>query len=118
MLRSLVVALAAAMILAAPAAAADYDDDAYWAFADRMQQRLDVLWDADAGYYKLGDGGVEPMANSMLLLTHSVAAMAGHDGPARNAAPARQLALELVSGGPFVERPGLGQAHAPGWVNE
>ena len=48
---------------------------------------LDDRWDEQAGYYKLGGGGVEPMANSMLLLTHSVAAMQGHEGPARNDAP-------------------------------
>ena len=62
-----------------------------------MQQTLDASWDDDAGYYKLGGGGVEPMANSMLLLTHSVAAMQGHVGPARNDDRARTLAAKLVS---------------------
>ena len=65
-----------------------------------MQQTLDCRWDEQAGYYKLGGGGVEPMANSMLLLTHSVAAMQGHDGPARNDRRARALAARLVAGGP------------------
>jgi hypothetical protein len=79
MKRSLLAAAAAALTLAVPnaASAADYDDAAYFQFADRMEQTLDSRWDGDAGYYKLGGGGVEPMANSMLLLTHSVAAMAG-----------------------------------------
>ncbi len=117
MFRPLLAAIAALLILAAPAAAASYDDSDYWAFADRMQQRVDDRWDEQAGYYKLGGGGVEPMANSMLLLTHSVAAMQGHQGPARNDRRARQLALRLVSGTPYVTKPGLGQAHAPGWVN-
>ena len=82
-----------------------------------MQQQLDDRWDEQAGYYKLGGGGVEPMANSMLLLTHAVAAMDGHTGPARNDHRARILAERLVSGTPYVTKPGDGQAHAPGWVN-
>jgi hypothetical protein len=54
----------------------------------------------------------------MLLLTHSVAAMKGWTGPARNDARARALAARLVNpGGPYLTKPGLGQAHAPGWVN-
>jgi hypothetical protein len=120
MLRSLLAAAAAALVLAAPASAAEpvgYDDIAYWAFADRMQQTVDDRWDEKAGYYKLGSGGVEPMANSMLLLTHSVAAMSGHDGPARNDHRARLLAARLVQSRPYVTKPAAGQSHAPGWVN-
>ena len=59
MLRSLLAAIAVALVLAAPASAAEptgYDDDAYWAFADRMQQRVDERWDEDAGYYRLAGG--------------------------------------------------------------
>ena len=75
---------------AAPAlSAAPYDDAGYWAFADRMQQRLDRLWDERDGYYHGGGGGADPMTNSMLLLTHSVAALSGHEGPARNDRRAR-----------------------------
>jgi hypothetical protein len=119
MLRSLLAALAAALVVAAPAAAADFDDPAYWSFADQRAQRLDSRWDAGAGYYKLAAGGAEPMSNSMILLTYSVAAMNGHQGPARNDARARAIAAKLVAptGGPFVTKPGAGQAHAPGWVN-
>ena len=105
-------------MFAAPAAAAPYDDAAYWAFADRsQQQQFDDRWDEQAGYYQMGGGGVEPMANSMLLLTHAVAAMDGHTGPARNDHRARILAERLVSGTPYVTKPGAGQSHAPGWVN-
>jgi hypothetical protein len=114
--------LAALAFLLAPSTAsaegrASYDEDAYWAFADRMQLRLDALWDEHAGFYRAGSGGVEPMTNAMLLLTHSVAAMRGHDGPARADERARRLAERLVSSPPFVRRPGSAQAHAPGWVN-
>ncbi len=115
MFRTLLAALAVTLAFAAPAWG--YDDAGYWAFADDMQARVDATWDEHAGYYKLGRGGVEPMANSMLLLTHAVAAMRGHEGPARNDHRARLLADRLVSGTPFVTRPGVGQAHAPGWVN-
>ncbi len=111
MLRPLLAALAAALVLAAPAAAAPYDDAAYWAFADRMQQRVDDRWDEQAGYFRLGGGGVEPMANSMLLLTYSVAAMQGHEGPARNDHRARILADRLVTGAPVRDRQ---DRHGPG----
>src|SRR4051794_3259298 len=121
MLRTLCAAVFAALLLAVPASAlaADKSDADYWAFADDMASRIDSRWDGDLGYYKFAGGGVEPMANSMALLTYSVAAMSGHTGPARNDARARSIAARLVapSGGPFVERPAPGQSHAPGWVN-
>ena len=107
---------------AAPAApaltAAPYDDAGYWAFADRMQLRLDGLWDEGDGYYRGGGGGADPMTNSMLLLTHSVAALSGHEGPARNDRRARRLAERLVTGAPYItSNTGTGQKHAPGFVN-
>jgi hypothetical protein len=116
MFRYLLAALAGALLFPASAAAA-FDDAAYWRLADRMQERLDSTWSQRAGYYKLGQGGVEPMANSMMLLAHSVAAMKGHTGPSRNDERARLLAAKLVSSGPFVFEPRPGQSHAPGWVN-
>jgi hypothetical protein len=114
--------MALALALIAPAtAAASLDDAGYLAFADRIQQRLDPVWDEDAGYYRAGPGGVEPMTNSLVLLTHSVAAMQGHHGPARNDHRARIVARRLVDGLPFVGRrpPGRGdsQVHAPGFVS-
>jgi hypothetical protein len=118
MLRSSLAAAAAALALAGvPSAARAADDSAYWKYADTIQNRLDAQWDERAGYYRMGGGGVEPMANSMLLLTHAVAAMKGYEGPARNDHRARMLALRLVDGVPFVNKPGTGQVHAPGWVN-
>ncbi len=117
MLRSTLAAIAAILILLAlPVVAHSTDDAGYWAYADRIQLQLDSKWSERAGYYKLGGGGVEPMANAMLLLTHAVAAERGYDGPARNDHRARVLALRLVDGVPFVTRPGTGQTHAPGWV--
>ena len=117
MLRSFsLAALAVILALALPAVARAIDDAGYWAYADRIQLQLDATWDERAGYYKLGGGGIEPMANSMLLLTHSVAAARGYQGPSRNDHRARVLALRLVAGVPFVTSPGSGQTHAPGWV--
>ena len=120
-------AVAAAAIVPTTAAASSapapgYGSPQYWSFADRMQQRLDPLWDAEAGYYRAGPGGVEPMTNALLLLTHSVAALEGHEGPARNDRRARLVARRLVSAVPFVtQRPRAGtadsQVHAPGWVS-
>jgi hypothetical protein len=117
MLRPSLAALAAALALVLPPAARAADDGGYWKYADNIQTRLDAQWDEQAGYYRMGGGGVEPMANSMLLLTHSVAAMKGYEGPSRNDHRARALALRLVDGTPFVTKPGSGQTHAPGWVS-
>jgi hypothetical protein len=58
MLRSSAAALGAALALAAPAAAraadtplpaAPYDEAGYWAFADRMQSRVDAGGGEQAG---------------------------------------------------------------------
>src|SRR3954468_24161610 len=117
MLRHVVAAavLAAVLMPAAPAFAAEYDDDAYWAFADRMQQILESSWDAGAGYYRRGGGAGEPMANSMMLLLHSVAAMQGHVGPARNDVRARD-ALQLDAATVTKIRNAIHRtAHGPFW---
>ncbi len=113
--RAAAAALGLLALSAAPAHAA-YDDAGYWSYADRMEQRLDGLWDAKDGYYHAGGGGTEPMVNSLMLLTHSVAAMEGHEGPARNDARARSVAEALVTRA-YVTSPRAGQAHAPGWTN-
>ena len=110
------------VIAAAPASALGHDDDGYLAYADRMQQRLDRLWDQQRGLYKPGEGGSDTLINANLLLTHSVAAHAGHNGPTRNDARARSIAKALVSSPVFIERPAAhpavgSQPHAPGWTS-
>ena len=72
------------VIAAAPASAVGYDDAGYLAYDDRMQERLDRLWDERRGLYRPGEGGADSLLNASLLLTHSVAAHAGHHGPTRN----------------------------------
>ena len=93
----------------------------YLAFADRMQLRLDGLWDESAGRYRSGERETEAMLNGDMLLTHSVAALQGHSGPSRNDDRARRIARALVSAPTFVatlpdsfEDP---QRHAPGFVD-
>ena len=110
------------VIAAAPASAVGYDDAGYLAYADRMQERLDRLWDERRGLYRPGEGGADALINASLLLTHSVAAHAGHRGPTRNDARARSIAKALVSSPVFIERPAAhppsgSQPHAPGWTS-
>ena len=116
--------IAAVLLLAAgpPATAVAYDDTGYLAYADRMQERLDPLWDEGSGQYRPGPGGVDALINSLLLLTHSVAAQEGHTGPARNDHRARLIARALVSAPVFIERPAAhpaagSQTHVPGWTS-
>ncbi|HEY6890385.1 MAG TPA: hypothetical protein VI300_21455 [Solirubrobacter sp.] len=100
-------ASAAAVTDAPPAA---WDDAAYWAFADRMQDQLDRHWDGHAYTPKRG------MVNANLLLTHAAAALAGHTGPARRDDRAKALITALCEGSAWVTTPGGGsQGHAPGW---
>ena len=102
-----------------PSPAAPLNDSGYWAVADQMQQLLDNTWDERRGEYRPGGGGADPMVNSLMLLTHSVAAMEGHEGPARNDHRARLIAKALVSSPAFITqrpahpKPGS-QIHAPG----
>ncbi len=112
-------ALLASLLLprSAPAAqsAADpraWDDAAYWAFADRMQDALDPHW--RGGVYQ----PARSMLNANILLTHAAAALAGHTGPARRDDRARALVDELcerVRRGSTRAPNGGSQAHVPGW---
>jgi hypothetical protein len=77
--------------------AAGLDDAGYLAVADRLQRRLDPLWNARAGRYEPGPGSTDTEVNADLLVVHSLAALAGHHGPARADARARAVARFLVS---------------------
>ena len=106
----------------APAASAGMTDEDYLAFSDRMQAAMEHSWREEEGLYQAGDGS-GPMVNANMLLSHSVAALQDHHGPARNDERARRIAARLVASPPFVEEPSpgppgaLSQGHAPGWVN-
>jgi hypothetical protein len=87
-----------------------WNDDAYWAFADRLQDHLDPHW--RSGSYQ----PARSMLNANILLTHCAAAIAGHTGPARRDDRARALVADLTTGPSWVKTPGSGsQAHVPGW---
>ena len=77
-LRALLCALPLlAYAASSPTPAFAYDDAGYLQYADRMQERLDGLWNEQRGIYEPGPGGVDALVNAGLLLTHSVAAQAG-----------------------------------------
>ncbi len=104
-LRALLCALPLlAYAASSPTPAFAYDDAGYLQYADRMQERLDGLWNEQRGIYEPGPGGVDALVNAGLLLTHSVAAQAGHDGPARNDHRARLVAKALVTAPAFIDR--------------
>src|SRR5215213_2318518 len=111
------IIIAAALLAAAPATASALDDDGYWAFADRMQTKVDRYWDEDAGLY----AGLSSGAHADVLLTLAVAAARDHHGAARNDRRARRLVDALVASPPFVAtappRFRDAQTHAPGFVS-
>ena len=114
---ALSIVLAAAVLAAAPASASALDEQGYWAFADRMQAKIDRYWDDGAGLYS----GFSAGAHSDVLLTLAVAARRDHQGAARNDRRARRLVDALVASPPFVAtappRWKDAQTHAPGFVS-
>jgi hypothetical protein len=101
MVRRLVLSMIIVLVSAAPAGAAErpappYSNADYWAFADSVMERLDSWWDADHRAYILR-GTPSVRVNSALLLTHAIAAHAGHDGDTRKDARARLLVDQLTS---------------------
>jgi hypothetical protein len=119
MLASCLAALAFATVAPPPA---PLDNRGYLAVADRIQSVFEPLWDERAGHYQLGGGGVAATTNGNLLLVHSVAALRGHDGPARQDARARRMVGQLLESPPYAGTlpPRLdasSQWHAPGWVS-
>jgi len=107
---------------AAPARALAFDDAGYLTYADRMQERLGALWNDQRGFYEPGPGGVDALVNADMLLTHSVAAQAGHTGPSRKDERARRIARALVSSPAFIEQASAhplagSQTHVPGWTS-
>ena len=93
----------------------------YWRFADWLQPYFDELWIPERRHYGSGNSSVGRIYhNSLLLTTHAIAALTGHDGAARNDDRARVLALRLCESPPWSEltAPSVpdSQFHNPGWV--
>jgi hypothetical protein len=114
--------LAAYLAALALASSPPYDDAGYLAVADRLQPIFEPLWDERAGNYRVPGGGVGATSNANLLLVHSVAALRGHRGPARQDHRARLLVDALLESPPYAATPpprldASSQWHAPGWVS-
>lgn len=101
--------------------AAGFGADDYWRFADWLAPYFDALWIPEKGLYGSGNSDVGRIYhNSLLLTTHAVAALTGHQGPTRNDDRARVLARRLCDSPPWSEltepiEPDP-QFHNPGWV--
>jgi hypothetical protein len=121
--RSLLAGAICAGLLAVFAAPASARDDAgYWAFADKVQSRLDDTWSPRLGYYRTGSPSVDTMLNANELLVHSAAALAGISPtrPARedDRAEHRRRADADAAVDRARDRPGAGQPAArAGWVS-
>ena len=87
-MRRLVVLVSAIVLLGAAPARAAYTDADYWRFADRLAAGLDDRWSDTLGAY-VQEHHAEVRENAGMLLTHSIAALAGHRGPTRQDARAR-----------------------------
>ena len=95
--------------------AAGWDTAAYWAFIDRVQARMDALWNEAQGAYS----PAQSMVQANMLLTHAVAALAGHQGPARRDDRAARIADQLCRPPWFAatSAPDSDQRHVPGWLD-
>ena len=99
----------------APSAAAEtgFKEADYWACADRAVVLLDPAWNPGRRYYDVPGGG-ETSLNADLLYVHAAAAHAAHEGPCRNDARARTLALRLLDDPPCRAAAGAARAAAAG----
>ena len=116
---SLAALLTMLIAVSTAAASAPFTTADYWSYADRMHAALDDTWDERSGRYRPGGGGTDSMINADLLLTHSLAALHGHEGPSRNDHRARLVADALVTRAFVATRPRYknDHTHAPGWSN-
>ena len=89
-----------------------WNDAAYWAFADRLQDHLDALLGRRACTRP-----ARSMLNANMLLTHAAAALAGHTGPGAPATTARASSSTALCDGPaWVKSPPTARrATCPGW---
>jgi hypothetical protein len=116
---ALFAALLAALLAAPAAHAGTWTDTEYWRAADRLQERIEPYWRPRFDLYKVGDLSADTMVNANMLLVHSIAALHGHLGLARQDDRAAVIAARLLQSPPFVAGPNkeaIGQVHGPGWL--
>ena len=118
MRRALLAGVALLLALPATASAHGWTETDLWRFADRLQERIDGWWSPTRNLYRPGDLSSDTQVNAQMLYVHSIAALRGHDGPARQDDRARAIAARMVQSPPFVDVLGrqFGQRHAPGWA--
>jgi len=114
-------AAAVSQTLGPRAATADWSNADYWRLADRVAQRFDGRWVAEAGAYLPVRDGFSTRVNATMLTIHATAARHGHQGAARNDERARALVETLTaSPAPWRESgsPPLSDKmfHTPGWI--
>lgn len=95
----------------------------YWRFVDWCQPEMDKLWrESDSSYT------TDSRIAACGLMTHAIAALQGHDGPARRDERAVRMAVRLCQAPPWRPTPRTGptkhtdprsesQRHAPGWTS-
>ena len=91
------LALVTTFVAPVSAAQPPFSDADYWEQADRMMTALDSDWNELAQAYVNRGREASVRVNSGMLLTHAVAALRGHQGPARQDARARGLVRRLTS---------------------
>ena len=86
----------------AVAAAAGWDDERYWAFADRVQGLLERHWSPGERMYHFHGAAGETSLNANMLYVHATAAQSRHRGPCRNDERAAALARRLCESPPYL----------------
>jgi hypothetical protein len=71
-------------------------DAHYWSFADRVAAGVEPLWSEGRDAYVRHDGSPSIRVNSNMLVAHAVAALDGHQGPARQDSRARSLVARMT----------------------
>ena len=67
---TVLVAVCAGLLAVFAAPASAWDDSGYWAFADKVQDRLDETWSPQLDRYRAGSPSVDTMLNANELLVH------------------------------------------------
>lgn len=117
---ALAVPSAAAAKLPAPTVDRAEQVAQLWAFADRRAAELDSRWSERAGGYITRGNSFSTRLNANLMSVHALAALAGHNGPARRDERVAPIVRALTSSPAFQlsgPRPASAssQFHVPGW---